>query len=180
MRGGIRIFITIFLILVPATLLSAETQVQNFLIKDMDELSGDWWGDTEEVQSQEKAFLDGGMAAADFTGFAEEKYQIDIVAYTGQDVSGPSTISSLGWGPSINDSSQVAFKAAIEDGREAIFVEDGQTLKEISFLSNSFYYSLGTQVYDVNRNYWFGDAVQINNQGQVVWRADPKDAEIDV
>ncbi|MCA9407954.1 MAG: hypothetical protein KC733_04650 [Candidatus Omnitrophica bacterium] len=108
------------------------------------------------------------------SAFAQTPYILDVVAKTGDNAS-PSTISDLGWGASINDNGKVAFTSKIADGREAIFISDGQTLEERSLLKNSFQYRPGTGVSNVNRFFTFGNTLQLNNNDQVIYHADAKD-----
>jgi len=106
--------------------------------------------------------------------FGQTEYYFDVIAQTGQSVPEGGHIESLGWYPSINDAGHVAFTAIIDDGRHAVFVDNGRMLEERSLLANSFFFALGTKVSDLNINFDFGKVVQINNEGQVVWIAIPR------
>jgi hypothetical protein len=111
----------------------------------------------EGLLDQQMAF--NGMAVTLQDRFGPCFYCLEILARTVDPQPGQRTVSSLGWGPSINNAGQVAFIERFSDGVEGVYVID-----QTSELRSSL---------DSLRS--FGDVVQINDAGQVVWRQETRD-----
>ncbi len=108
-------------------------------------------------------------------------YGFEVISQTDTSF-GVGTIANLGTGPSINDSGKVAFIARVQPpeqgpntAQEGVFIGDGKTVEKRTGLVNSFFYNAVAQINSLDTAFSFGDFVQINNQEQVVWRAQAHD-----
>jgi hypothetical protein len=116
--------------------------------------------------------------------FGQTNYCFEIVAQTGEPFGQEGTIEELGWGPSINDTGNVAYTGRIrptelepDSAKEGIFVwnvETKETERRSSWV-NSFYYNPVAQISYLDTAFDFGEVVQINNQDRVVWRVEARD-----
>lgn len=105
-------------------------------------------------------------------GQAQSGYTFDVIAKTGDKTPDGETITSLGWGPSINDSGHVAFTARTKEGHEHVLVHTGKELEDRTVLARNLTIS---GVHFDTRDFLVADVVQINNKGQVVWRSQSPD-----
>lgn len=107
---------------------------------------------------------------------AQSAYAFDIIARTSDKTPGGNTITNLGWGPSINDAGKVAFTVKIQDGREAVFVSDGNTSANVSQFAWDISLANGLSI--DTRDFSVGEVVQIDNRDRVVWRTQSTDRRI--
>ena len=82
-------------------------------------------------------------------------YSLQIVAKTGDKTPGGNTIVAFGTEPSINDAGKVAFTIQIQDGRIAVFKQNGSAVEK----------DFGLYTTDLSST-----AVQINNSDQITVR----------
>lgn len=99
-------------------------------------------------------------------------YHLDVIVRTGDRTAGGNTISSLGWGSSINDTGRVAYIATVQDGRQGVFVSGESAARSNAIES----FAVGSvTVGGLSRNFYFDDVLEINNQNRVAWRVWSRD-----
>jgi hypothetical protein len=108
--------------------------------------------------------------------FGFGSYRFEVVAQTGDRTAAGNTITNLGTGPSINDSGQVAYIVTIQDGRQGVFAS-GESVAP-SWRLEDFEVYPGTTVRGLSSAFRFGDVLQINNSGQIAWRAAARDGQV--
>ena len=100
--------------------------------------------------------------------FGAGSYPLEVISQTGELTALGNPITRLGTGPSINDAGRVAYTVEIEDGRQGIFVSGESRARSVLIEDLPVY--PGTAFHRVSSEFYFGDAVQINNRNQIALR----------
>ncbi len=108
---------------------------------------------------------------------AEPRHSFELVvaARTGDPGPGGSRIESLGQGPSVNDAGLAAFVASLANGREVVLDSSARSLADRTAGIERFSPKPGLAMNGLSTNFRFDPFVQINNRGQVAWRASSRD-----